>query len=166
MVNGEVYNKSLRKWTRKIMLCSSFFDFFSLGTTISERLKHPLVCLTASFQWYFSMLRTCLILFHQRGRILPRESTCFIALSWLDWIFTTSAITKISELTSYHSPTIKRGNLLWSLFHWHGSCHVPPLVASIMAKFEQMLWEHFGNILNEVLRVIKTVDKHAIDFIG
>ena len=44
--------------------------------------------------------------------------------------------------------------------------HVPPLVASIMTKFEQILWEHFGNILNEVLRVIKTVDKHAIDFIG
>ena len=26
---------------------------------------------------------------------------------------------------------------------------VPPLVASIMAKFEQILWECFGNILKQ-----------------
>ena len=32
------------------------------------------------------------------------------------------------------------------MFQWHGSCYVSPLVASIMAKFEQILWEHFGNI--------------------
>ena len=148
MVNGEVYNKSLRKWTRKIMLCSSFFDFFSLDTTISDRLKHPLVCLTASFQWYFSMLRTCLILFYQRGQILPRESTCFIGLSWLDWIFTTSAITKISELTSYHSPTIKRWKfvVIFVSLTWELSCTSLSCLADygkVWTNAMRAFWKHF-----------------------
>ena len=26
---------------------------------------------------------------------------------------------------------------------------MPPLVASVMAKFEQILWERFGNILKQ-----------------
>ena len=29
---------------------------------------------------------------------------------------------------------------------------VPPLVASVVAKFEQILWERFGNILQQSLK--------------
>ena len=42
----------------------------------------------------------------------------------------------------------------------------PPLVALIMIKFEQILWERFRNILNKVLRVRKTLNEHAIDRIS
>ena len=35
--------------------------------------------------------------------------------------------------------------------------YVPTIIASIMAKFEQILLEHFGNILKQVFRIIKTV---------
>ena len=42
----------------------------------------------------------------------------------------------------------------------------PPLVALIMIKFEQILWERFRNILNKVLRVRKTPNEHAIDRIS
>ena len=40
------------------------------------------------------------------------------------------------------------------------------LVALIMTKFEQILWERFRNILNKVLRVRKTLNEHAIDRIS
>ena len=40
------------------------------------------------------------------------------------------------------------------------------LVALIMTKFEQILWERFRNILNKVLRVRKTLNEHAIDIIS
>ena len=75
------------------------------------------------------------------------------------------------------------------MYYWHRSCHgnvmmpvlvllvliflgtssffsnrltepVHPLVASIMAKFEQILWECFEIFWNKVLRIIKTVNKH------
>ena len=43
---------------------------------------------------------------------------------------------------------------------------VPLLVASVMAKFEEILCERFGKVLKQSLRVIKTVNKHAIDIIS
>ena len=42
----------------------------------------------------------------------------------------------------------------------------PRLVALIMTKFEQILWERFRNILNKVLKVRKTLNEHAIDIIS
>ena len=35
--------------------------------------------------------------------------------------------------------------------------YVPVIIASIMAKFEQILWERFRNILKRGLRIIKIV---------
>ena len=37
------------------------------------------------------------------------------------------------------------------------------MVAPILEKFEEILWESFGNtvFLNEFVRVIKTLNKHA-----
>ena len=35
--------------------------------------------------------------------------------------------------------------------------YVPVIIASIMAKFEQILWERFRNILKRSLRIIKIV---------
>ena len=90
----------------------------------------------------------------------------------------------------------KDKNLLWSMSHGHPSCHgniltpkrffLPlyfsvsgflffrnrlrelehPLVALIMAKFDQILWEHFGNIWKQSLGPQQTVNQHAIDIIG
>ena len=37
----------------------------------------------------------------------------------------------------------------WSFFTNRLRELVPPLVASVMAKFEQILWERFGNILKQ-----------------
>ena len=42
----------------------------------------------------------------------------------------------------------------------------PRLVALIITKFEQSLWERFRNILNKVLKVRKTLNEHAIDIIS
>ena len=43
---------------------TNLFSIFSaLGTTISERLKDPIVYLTIALQEYFSILRSCLIPF-------------------------------------------------------------------------------------------------------
>ena len=46
---------------------------------------------------------------------------------------------------------------------------VPSLAASIMVKFEQFLWEPIENIFKRsfiVLRVVKKVNKYAIDSIA
>ena len=42
----------------------------------------------------------------------------------------------------------------------------PSLVAWVVAKFEQILWGRFGNILKQSFRVIRTLNKHAIDIIS
>ena len=73
-------------------------------------------------------------IFHQSAQILPWESTMLYCLK----------LARLEYLST--SLSIWDENLLWSMFQWHGSCYVSPLVASIMAKFEQILREHFGNI--------------------
>ena len=71
-----------------------------------------------------------------------REEPCIIKIGIVQFFF--SEIVKLREL-------------------------VPSLAASIMVKFEQFLWEPIENIFKQsfiVLRVVKRVNKYAIDSIA
>ena len=111
------------------------------------------------------------IISYSKHNVKGRSTEFFREYTSPLWAFTTSAL-------PYRYVLYKDENLLWSMFYWHHSCHdnvmtpfrfllsfaffgtrrffrnrlrelVPPLVASMMAKFEQILWERFRNILKQ-----------------